>query len=260
MDRARKIRRNFIINIMSIPGFITVRSGSTRLPGKCFLPFGEECNVLQHIIRRAKYYDIEPIVCTSTDPTDDSIEALARKENALVFRGALQNKLQRWADCAVHFDLDAFHTVDADDPFFDGTEMHRSFELLGSGSFDVVSPTELSSAGAATVGYTLTKDIVVKACEGLAPDADTEMMWFYLDKIPGIKKKILPPLAESNLKLRLTLDYQEDYWLMESVRRITGNLAPRADVDNLFLRNPDLYLINWFRNQEWKSAQESKKI
>ncbi len=245
---------------MSIPGFITVRSGSSRLPGKCFLPFGENCNVLEHIVRRAKHYDIDPIVCTSTDPEDDEIEALALREDVPVFRGSLINKLQRWADCAVHFGLDAFHTVDADDPFFDGKEMKRSFEFLRSGNYDVVSPTENSSAGAATVGYTLTTDIVVKACIGISAATDTEMMWYYLDKVQGIRKVVLPPGNETELQVRLTLDYQEDYWLMETVRRITGNLASREEIDQLFIRNPDLYLVNWFRNQQWKSAQEAKKI
>lgn len=245
---------------MIILGFVTVRSSSSRLPGKCFLPFGDNCNVLEHIVRRAKHYDIEPIICTSVDPSDDQIEQLAKKEGVRHFRGSLTNKLQRWADCATHFNIDVFHTVDADDPFFDGAEMHRSYDYLKSGNYDVVSPTEISSAGAATVGYTLTKDIVIKACEGLDENADTEMMWYYLDKIADIKKTTLPAISENNLKLRLTLDYPEDYWLMESVRRITGNLAPRNEVDELFARNPDLYLVNWYRNQEWKSAQEAKKI
>ncbi len=245
---------------MTIPGFITVRSSSSRLPGKCFLPFGDNCNVLEHIVRRAKHYDIEPIICTSVDSSDDQIEQLAKKEGVRYFRGSLSNKLQRWADCATYFNIDVFHTVDADDPFFDGAEMHRSYDYLKFGNFDVVSPTEISSAGAATVGYTLKKDIVIKACAGLDENADTEMMWYYLDKITSIKKVTLPAIENSSLKLRLTLDYPEDYWLMESIRRITGNLAPRNKVDELFARNPDLYLVNWFRNQEWKSAQEAKKV
>jgi spore coat polysaccharide biosynthesis protein SpsF (cytidylyltransferase family) len=243
-----------------IPGFITVRSTSTRLPGKCFLPFGENCNVLQHIIRRAKYFDIEPIICTSVDPSDDTIEKIAIQESVHFYRGSLVNKLQRWADCASHFNIDIFHTVDADDPYFDGIEMHRSFNFLKQGGFDVVSPTDSSSAGAATVGYTLTRDVVLKACKGLDENADTEMMWYYLERLSDIKKTILPEINEFNLKVRLTLDYQEDYWLIESIRKIIGNFATRNEVDDLFLRNPDLYLINWFRNQEWKSSQEAKKI
>lgn len=242
-----------------IPGFITVRTSSTRLPGKCLLPFGE-CNVIEHVIRRARHFGFDPVVCTSADPSDDLLEAIAASERAKCFRGALSNKLKRWADCADHFGARLFHTIDADDPFFDGAEMRRSFELCESGALDMVCPTESSSAGAASVGYTLTADIVRRACEGLAEDTDTEMMWYYLEKVPGLRKVVLPEGSKRPQKLRLTLDYQEDYWLLESVRRMTGNLAPRSVIDELFNRNPDLYLVNWFRNEEWKAGQLAKKV
>ena len=245
---------------MLIPGFITVRSNSSRLPSKCFLPFGEKCNVLEHIIRRAKYYNIDPIICTSTDSEDDLIEKLAEREGVKCFRGSLINKLQRWADCAVHYKLKAFHTVDADDPFFDGDKMKRSFKLLLSKNLDVVSPTIESSEGDASVGYSIKTETVLRALKGLKPETDTEMMWFYLDKLESLKKEVLPSILKCELKLRLTLDYEEDYWLLESIRRIVGNLASREKIETLFIKNPDLYKINWFRNSEWKVAQNSKKI
>jgi spore coat polysaccharide biosynthesis protein SpsF len=245
---------------MIIPGFITVRSTSSRLPKKCFLPFGENMNVLQHIIRRAIHYDIDPIVCTSTDPSDDAIETLAKKEGVKIFRGSLVNKLQRWADCAKHFDLTAFHTVDADDPFFDGKEMHRSMRLMNEGGYDIVCPTHSSSSGGASVGYSLTSDIVKKAVNDLSKGTDTEMMWYYIEKIEGRKTVILTENAEQPLTIRLTLDYEEDYWLLRTVQRLVGNVALRSEVDELFRRNPDLYKVNWFHNEEWEAAQKAKKI
>ncbi len=245
---------------MKIPGFITVRSSSSRLPLKCFLPFGKDSNVLEHIIRRAKHYNIDPIICTSTDPSDDLIEKLAIKEKVKFFRGSLNNKLQRWADCAKHFNLDAFHSVDADDPFFDGNEMRRSYEMLLFEDLDVVTPTKESSAGDASVGYSLKTNAIIRSLKGVNQETDTEMMWFYLEKITDLKKKILPSISQSKLKLRLTLDYKEDYWLLESLRRLVGNLATRDEINTLFLNNPDLHKINWFRNLEWKIAQDSKKI
>ena len=245
---------------MIIPGFITVRSTSSRLPKKCFLPFGENTNVLQHIIRRAIHYDIDPIVCTSTDPSDDAIETLAKKEGVKIFRGSLVNKLQRWADCAKHFDLTAFHTVDADDPFFDGKEMHRSMRLMNEGGYDIVCPTHSSSSGGASVGYSLTSDIVKKAVNDLSKGTDTEMMWYYIEKIEGRKTVILTENAEQPLTIRLTLDYEEDYWLLRTVQRLVGNVALRSEVDELFRRNPDLYKVNWFHNEEWEAAQKAKKI
>lgn len=242
-----------------IPGLITVRTSSSRLPAKCLLPFGEG-NVIEHIIRRTRHGAIDPIICTSTDPSDDVLEEIAAREGARCFRGALANKLKRWSDCAAAFGLEAFHTVDADDPFFDGAEMHRSYGFRAEGGWDMVCPTISSAAGGASVGYTLTAAIVAQACAGLAEDADTEMMWYYVDKIPGLKKAVLPETGPDPVMVRLTLDYQEDYWLMDSVRRMVGNLANRTEVDDLFRRNPDLHRINWFRNDEWAAGQAAKKI
>ena len=246
-------------NTVKVTGFITVRTSSTRLPKKCLLPFGES-TVLNHIVRRAVLYDIDPIVCTSTSKEDDVIEEIANKEGVKCYRGSLDNKLQRWLDCAIHYDVDMFHTIDADDPFFDGDEMKSSMRMLQEEKLDMVEPTETSSAGSASVGYSLTTDIVKKTCNGLDKDTDTEMMWYYIEKVPDLKTKRLPVTRENITKMRLTLDYEEDYWLIESVRKILGNLASRDEVDQLFLSNPDMYKINWFRNDEWKSRQLSKAI
>ena len=240
-------------------GFITVRTSSTRLPKKCLLSFSES-TVLNHIIRRAVSYDIEPIVCTSTSKEDDVIEEIANKEGVKCYRGSLDNKLQRWLDCAMHFNIDAFHTIDADDPFFDGDEMKSSMRTLQEEGLDMVCPTKSSSAGGASVGYSLTTDIVERVCNGLDKDTDTEMMWHYIEKVSDLKTKILPETRKNITKMRLTLDYEEDYWLLDSVCRILGNLTSRDKVDQLFLSNPDMHKINWFRNEEWQSAQVRKII
>jgi spore coat polysaccharide biosynthesis protein SpsF len=199
-------------------------------------------------------------VCTSTSKEDDVIEEIANKEGVKCYRGSLDNKLQRWLDCAMHFNIDIFHTIDADDPFFDGDEMKVSMRMLQEEELDMVEPTESSSSGGASVGYSLTTDIVKKACNGLDKDTDTEMMWFYIEKVSDLKTKILPETRKNISNIRLTLDYEEDYWLLDSVRRILGNLTSRDEVDQLFLSNPDMYKINWFKNEEWQSAQVSKKI
>ena len=243
----------------TIFGLVTVRTSSTRLPAKCLLPFGDG-NVLTHVIRRARAFGIEPIVCTSVDPSDNIIEKIAVDEGAKCFRGSLRNKLKRWSDCAAHFGLAAFHTVDADDPFFDGDEIKASMNLLAGGHYDMVCPTISSSAGGASVGYSLTAEIVNRASDLIPAETDTEMMWYYMEKIPNIRTQVLPEDRPLPFKVRLTLDYEEDYWLLESVRRISGNLATRQDINHLFLTNPDLYKINWFRNEDWKAGQLSKKL
>jgi spore coat polysaccharide biosynthesis protein SpsF len=240
-----------------ICAFITVRTTSSRLPGKCLLPFGDE-NVLEHVIRRAKHYQLDPIVCTTNQSGDDILETIACQERVKCFRGSVTHKLKRWLDCCNAFGIEAFHTVDADDPFFDGNLVHRSMQLLSTG-WDVVAPTSSSSNGSASVGYSLTQDIVQRACSQTRSE-DTEMMWYYLEKVPDLRQTVLPETDEEPAALRLTLDYEEDYWLLRTVKRILGTYAPRHEVDALFRRNPDMYRINWFRNDDWRRGQEAKRV
>ena len=243
---------------MKNQALITVRTSSSRLPQKCLMPFGDR-RVIEHIIQRARHYGLDPVVCTSTDPSDDILEKIANQEGARCFRGSLINKLKRWSDCCSHFKIDEFHSVDADDPFFDGDLMKKSLGLLMQG-YDMVAPTKSSAAGGASVGFSLKADLIHRASAITRDDDDTEMMWYYLEKMEGLKKIEMPDPDLDPVKVRLTLDYEEDYWLLSSVCRILGHLAPRADVDNLFRRNPDLYKINWFRNEEWKAGQLAKRV
>tara|TARA_Y100000741_G_scaffold365227_1_gene360984 strand:+ start:7819 stop:8559 length:741 start_codon:yes stop_codon:yes gene_type:complete len=239
-------------------GFITVRTSSSRLPNKCLLPFGNN-NILEYVIQRCLNYNIEPVVCTSTDSSDDIIEEISANMNIKFFRGSLINKLKRWSDCASFFNIDKFHTVDADDPFFDGDEMIHSLKILKKGGFDVVSPTISSSNGGASVGYSLKKNILLKALKNINDDTDTEMISKFLEDVNDIKIHNLEETNNRPEKIRLTLDYEEDYLLLKTIKQILGDNDSRNNIDFLFHNNPDLYKINWFRNIEWKANQNSQK-
>tara|TARA_Y100000588_G_scaffold238535_1_gene252240 strand:+ start:7236 stop:7847 length:612 start_codon:yes stop_codon:yes gene_type:complete len=201
---------------------------------------------------------LDPIVCTTDNSQDDIIYEIATGLGAKVFRGAEKNKLKRWNDCCDQFDIEEFHTVDCDDPFFDPEEVKRSFALLRRGGYDVVVPTQTSSSGGAIMGYSLTRNIVNEAVSLTKTNEDTEMMWYWLDKVKGVKKITLPEINKNPIKARLTLDYEEDYWLLCSMVNILGNTASRKEVENFLKVNPDFYKINWFRNQEWADGQKAK--
>jgi spore coat polysaccharide biosynthesis protein SpsF (cytidylyltransferase family) len=245
-------------SIAKIPAFVTVRSTSSRLPEKCFLPFGE-VSVLEHVIHRAQHYGLEPIVCTTEEQTDDAIVELAIKCNVKYYRGPTANKLLRWSQCCEYFNLSSFHSVDADDLFFCGDEVCRSFALLEEG-YDMVEPSPSSSNGGATVGYSLKYDIVDKACQNLNPNTDTEMMWSYINRVPRLQRTILPDPESSVINHRMTLDYPEDYILLEAIRLMVGNLATRKDVHKALNNNPGLAKINAFRSAEWLNNQLSKSL
>ena len=235
---------------------ITVRSQSTRLPEKCFLPFGD-CNVIEYVIRRAIHFNINPIVCTTIESSDDRIIEIAKKEGVRFYRGSVKDKLVRWRDACRQYSSEKFISIDADDPFFDGDLSYKSINSLNN-TFDIIKhPIQQPNKGfyEGCVGYSITSNIIEKACEIKNTD-DTEMMWHFVEKVPEVKIGYLEiDDHEIDFPIRLTLDYQEDYWLMNSLVRILGQNPNREKIINFFMLNPDLYKINWFRNDDYKSAQ-----
>ncbi len=236
---------------------ITVRSASTRLPRKCFLKFGDK-SVLEHVIKRTKTLNLIPIVCTTKNHEDDEIENLAKDSGAKIYRGPSKNKLLRWYNCCVENNIDYFHTVDADDPFFCGEEVFRSLKLLVDKNLDFVEPTPSSCNGGATVGYSIRRKFLKKVCNDSNWEKDTEMISEYLYKVPSKNYAQLEDPSNSIITQRMTLDYWEDYVLLYSILQILGPYASREEISNLFKQNPSLTKINSFRNSEWKERQEEQ--
>lgn len=234
---------------------ITVRAGSSRLPRKCFLEFGSG-TVLDHVITRAKWAGFEPLVCTTAERDDDEIEAVARRAGALCHRGSVEDKLDRWRGACEEFEVEDFHTMDADDPFIDPILAKQSITRLRSERLDYVSPS--TRAYLASVGYSITRECIERAC-AIKTTTDTEMMWHHVEKVPGVRCAELDVPDARVRDIRLTLDYQEDYWLLRTVLRILGPEARRSEIEDLFLGSPALSAVNWFRNESWKQAQEARR-
>ena len=104
----------------------------------------------------------------------------------------------------------------------------------------------------------LIPDIILRACKIKQTD-ETEMMWHFIEKVPGLRKTKLEISSEDNLSpIRLTLDYIEDYWLLLTVLRILDMHATQKDIKKLFMSNPNLHEVNWFRNDEYKATHVAK--
>lgn len=244
-------------------GLITVRTGSSRLPNKCLLKFGESNSVLEHIIFRTLDSGINPIVCTSNDSSDDIIEDICFKLGIDIFRGSKENKMQRWLDCANKYNLKYFHTIDADDPFFDGKRMIKSLKLLVKEDLDYVKPSYYSDNGAACEGYSISTKFLEQICSKLDKDLDTEMAVYYFEKDKNSNKSQLEDpsyaIRFKNQIPRLTLDYFKDYIYLNSLMFLLKKHNNRKVVEQ-YIKDNDLNSINIDLNFEWKAKQLSKKI
>ncbi len=239
----------------NIFGLITVRSESSRLPRKCFLPLGNK-SVIETVIDRCKNSEIIPIICTTISSADDPLEELSRNLNVQVFRGSIKNKMQRWLKCAELFNLKDFHTIDADDPFFDQDLVKKSMKLRRSSNFDFVKPSIYSAKGGASVGYSIKTSYLKSIINNTDENYDTEMIDNLIESNHNYSSARIEENKTLDYQIRLTLDYKEDYWLIATIIRILGPNPERKKIIELFKINPDLHKINFFRNNDWSNRQK----
>lgn len=236
-------------------GLITVRSNSKRLKNKCLLKFGK-INVLEHIILRCKFCGITPVICTSRKKSDDKIINIAKKMNAKFFRGPEKNKLLRWYQCCLKHKIKIFHTIDADDPFFDWEAIFSSISILKKYKLDVVLPSKVSREGGASEGYSFKLYSLKKIINSYKylknPNYDSEMIDFFL-KI--LKSKVYKGKNYQLKNVRLTLDYKEDYYFLKKIILSNSFYSHRKNINKFIFKNKKYIKINYFRNTDWKKKQ-----
>ena len=100
--------------------FVSVRTGSKRLPNKCLLPLNGQTTI-EYLIKQVKKSKLaeEIILCTTNKVEDDVLCEIAQRNNIKFFRGSEEDKLKRWYDASIKHNIKFFVNVDGDDLFFD---------------------------------------------------------------------------------------------------------------------------------------------
>lgn len=233
---------------MRPPILVTVRYSSSRLPGKCMIPIQDK-PVLQHLLERILNSNLQPIVCSSSDPSDQTIVNLAAEMGIECFRGSLLNKIDRWAQCAVSINSEYVHIIDADDPLVDVAEILESIDEATEWSLDLLKTSERSDRGYASVGMTIKREFLLTLSRRVSSldsnDLDVipwELLLQPTDRVAQKKDKILIPA--SALNLRLTLDYENDLELISTLIKELGNTISRLELEMYLESHPLLATIN----------------
>lgn len=241
--------------------FITVRSDSSRLPGKAYKDIlGSP--VIEMIIKRAKLVKKTDlvVVCTTERKIDDKIIELAEKNNVKYFRGSLDDKLERWYGAVQKFNIDTFATFDGDDLLCAPELIDLGLEQMQREGLDFLEAPDNLAVGAFT--YCIKASALKKVC-GIKDTDDTEMMWTYF-KDTGIFKTGVLKVDNKiyyNPDARLTLDYQEDFDFFEKVFKYFNNKendVSLVKVMEYLNAHPEIVSINADRAKEWKQNQINK--
>jgi spore coat polysaccharide biosynthesis protein SpsF len=239
---------------------IQARMSSTRLPGKVLLKIDSR-PMLSYMLERvvvAKSID-KIVVATSTDQSDDIIAEWCKVNNVKVYRGSLDDVLDRYYQTAKQFKVDTIVRLTSDCPVIDPKIIDSVVGVYNNGMYDYAGNT-MPPKWTFPVGM----DVEVfsfksleRAWKEARKPSDREHVTFYFWKNPHTFSVFRHNSKEDLSKYRLTVDYPEDF---EVVKSIFTALYPKnplfsmKDIINFLNNNPKVYKINANVKGGWRSA------
>ena len=222
--------------------------GSERLPGRPSMPLARAPLVVRQIERMARARRVDRIVVsTTTDPADDALEAVVRREAIAVHRGPPQDELARLAGALAAHPAGHVVRVGDDSPLIDPDLIDATIDLHLSERAD---HTTNRSPGAA---FPAGQGVEVITAEGLRRLAAESAALRLSSQECGVGNTAPPPPARwSSLALLAQPDQGEVRWAVESpadyafVAAVYDALYPAnraftsADVRALLAQRPDL--------------------
>jgi spore coat polysaccharide biosynthesis protein SpsF len=214
--------------------FIQARMSSSRLPGKVMLPLAGT-PMLWHVWdRAARCEEVHTAaVITSTDTSDDLIEAFCAEHEIPCFRGSLEDVLDRYRQAVAWKPCDYAVRITADCPLIEPTLIDERIRALRAHRADLTWFVEQSTV---TGGQSVFSRRILEYVADRATDPkDREhvggrFVYNHLDTFRVVAFHPPPRLVRSGY--RITVDEADDYLL---TRRLYEAL--RSDDDPISLQD-----------------------
>ncbi len=234
----------------SVAAIVQARMSSSRLPGKVLRPLAG-MPVLEHVVRRMQRAAAVDMVAvaTSTDPSDDPVEAFCTDLGIPCIRGPLDDVLARYLMAARALAADVVIRVTGDAPLVDPRLTDMMVAALVAADADFV---DLQTGGPVSdEGFTPMSRAILErlASEHGSHPVAREHVSGYRRVDPAFGFTVDLPLAEDRgvPGARLSVDTPDDLAFMEALYGALGVPAPDADMIEvlpLLRRRPDLLAIN----------------
>ncbi len=227
---------------------IEARLNSTRLPGKILLEIKGK-PVLQIFIERAQKSKLidDIVVATTTNPKDIAIINLCKEIGVKYYMGSEDDVLDRVLKAAKSLNADIIVELISDNPLIDPEVIDNAIQYFLDNDYDYISnfhPITFPSG----IGIQVFPSKILEEVSKLTNDPfDRENVTWYIyhHKEKYNCGNYPAPKELKDPKLRLDLDYQEDY---ELIKKIYNNFSTfhfsLKDVLTLLKQKPELRKIN----------------
>lgn len=252
---------------------VQARMGSTRFPGKILKEVDGQ-PLLAHLFKRlslCKEVD-SLILATTTNSEDDLLEEFASKFNVNVFRGSVDDVLDRYFNAAQKFGTDVIVRVTSDCPLIDPAIIDEAIVHFNNNDLDFYSNSEpLPSKWPDGMDLSIFTLKALKKVKALAQKpSDKEHVTFFFWQNPELFKCSKWEASKDFSKFRLTIDYIEDLTIIENVilnfanSNVEEKKWPNTSMDQIvdyLSNNPSIANVNsmYIRGMGWEKSFEKDR-
>ena len=248
-----------------ILAILQARLSSSRLPGKVLKSILGKPMLLHQIerLRHSKMID-KLVVATSVDSSDDAIEQMCLDNNIEVFRGDLNNVLDRFYQCAKKYNPDHVVRLTGDCPLADWQIIDNMAQYFLYEGLDYIATSLKFPDG--LDAEIMTIEALMEAKKSATLPSELEHVTQYINKNPNKFKSDYFNFNKDLSHIRWTVDEPEDFVLVERIYQTLykdNSLFLTNDILNLLDEQPELTKINdnFIRNEGLKkSLQEDKEL
>ena len=248
-----------------ILAILQARYSSSRFPMKVLKPILDKPMLLHQIerVQHSKMLD-KIVVATSVDCSDDIIEKMCLDNNIEVFRGSLDNVLDRFYQCAKLYNSSYIVRLTGDCPLIDWQIIDEMIKYFLKGNFDYIKTSLKFPDGLDAEVVKMTA--LVEAKRNATLPSEMEHVTQYLINKPEYFNNGIYESHKDLSSFRWTVDEPEDFILVEKIYKALYKQNPfflTNDILNLLRERPDLNNINdeFIRNQGLrKSLKEDMKF
>lgn len=234
-----------------ILAIIQARMGSTRFPGKVLMEIDGK-PLLQYQVSRVKDSLLldDIVVATSTRQRDEVIVKFCTKNDVNCFRGSENDVLNRYYNCAKHFNASIIVRLTADCPLIDPLIIDETISLFLESNIDYAANTTPPE----TSFYPDGVDVEVfsfnalsraeRECESMLDREHVTLnFWKYKNNFSAIQLKRDTDVSQ----YRITIDYTEDLTVMEFIVGEIKRLNIYGHLDEIIAilnENPEIRKLN----------------
>lgn len=235
---------------MKIIATIEARMTSSRLPGKVLMPvLGQP--MLYHLVRRLKAVpSLDGIVlATTTNQTDDVLEAFAKENDIHCFRGSEEDVMTRVIGAGESVNADVIVEITGDCPIIDPEIVEQTIWIFKANTAEYVSNGHIRSYPDGMDTQVFRLETLKRSASMTSNPLDHEHVTLHIRNHPALFSHlhVVAPPEMHWPELGLTLDESTDYELLKLIMEHFGeehHLFSCLDVIRLLRANPHWCNIN----------------